>query len=549
MKLLTPVRFLVFFIICAIACKKTETTPSVQEEPIKFTTDLDDESFNVTDTLPLTITISSKIPAAGLKLSILSTWTDSTKQIFKRDTNLTGSSLNLKIPGHRKSGNYSLSVSITSKSTPANTLSKSIKFINDPQKRFISNTIDIDIIYPEVSQQALTASIYHFPAKIHMTTNGEEYIIHNPSADLVGNTFEHVGPIQMKRENGRWKLDKIYKDIKIGNSRNTHIVSNKSYLVADATELPGGIAVPGQDYWVTMENGTLSWKKINSELRWSHDISGGDVNNDGLMDVVCATPLSIFIQNANGTFTKRDDLYKWEPRIGAFAVEVADLFGDKTPEIITGGYFGSANPLQRNNLAVYSFDKQTNQFEIVFDNKNPNIFFNIDLGATSIEVHDFDRDGKKDIAIAREGGFNERITPLRTIEIWKGDGNGNFGYLDKIEYTQDQLDFTEFICKDVNNDGYLDIILNGNGGGDLFRVKNQQGAWIKTRLNHLIHLNDGKGNFSPFNGYNLDVDGNPNVPSYLYPFMRNNKLCFYGTHTKQNITNGIRVTYWDVSVF
>ena len=406
---------------------------------------------------------------------------------------------------------------------------------------------DVDIIYTEVSQEALTSSIYHFPAKVHMESNGQEYIIHNPSARLVGNTFEHVPPIQMKRVGDKWVLDKIYKDIKIGNSRNVDIINNNSYVVSDAAELLGGIGVPGQDYWVTMENGTLNWKKINQDKRWSHDISSGDLNGDGLMDVVSASPLSIYIQNTDGTFTRKDDLYKWEQRISAFAVEIEDVFGDETPEIITGGYYGSGNPLERNNLAVYSFNKQTSRFEIVFDNKNPSLFFDEDLGATSIEVHDFNKDGKKDIAIARESHFNSK--PTRTIEIWNNKGNGEFTYLDEISYTQDQLDFTEFICKDVNNDGFLDIILNGNGGGDLFRVKNQQGAWIKTRLNDLIHLNNGKGDFSPLSGNKLDVEGNPNVPDYIYPFMRNNKLCFYGTNSQQNKTNnGVVVTYWDVTV-
>ena len=404
---------------------------------------------------------------------------------------------------------------------------------------------EVDIVYPEVSSDALSESIYHFPAKIHMETNGQEYIIHNPAAKLIGNSsFEYVAPIQMKKENGKWILDKIYKDIKLGGSRNVDIINNKSYLVSDAPELPGGIGVPSHNYLATMENGTLNWKEINSDKIWSHDISGGDLNNDGLMDVVCASPLSIYIQNPNGTFTKRDDLYKWEQRISAFAVEIEDVFGDSTPEIITGGYYGSGDPLSKNNLAVYSFNKKTNQFEIVFDNKNPNLFFNYDMGATSIEVHDFNGDGKKDIAIAREGNFN--VKPIRAVEIWKGDGNGNFSYLDKIEYNEDELDFTEFICEDVNNDGFLDIILNGNKGGNLIRVKNNLGGWIKFRLNHLIQLNDGKGNFEPYNKYNLDVDG---APDYLYPFMRNNKLSFFGTHTNQKITNGIRVSYWDVNVF
>jgi len=543
----------IILVLFILACKKidktsrTPITPGVQEDAIQFTTNLDTGSYNLTDTLPLIITVSSKLPASGLIYSVTTAWSDSSKIIFNLDSTLNQTRLVLHISGHTKVGKYKLDITVASKGNSNNLNKKTINFENNPQKRFNSNTIDIDIIYPEVSAEALSELIYHFPAKVHMETNGQEYIIHNATARLAGNTFEYVGPIQMKRENGQWKLDKIYKEIKIGNSRNTHIVSINSYLVCSAPELPGGIGIPDQDYWVTMENGTLSWKKINPDLRWSHDISGGDLNNDGLMDVVCASPLSIYIQNSDKTFTKRDDLYKWEQRIRAYAVEVADLFGDATPEIIAGGYYGSGNPTERNNIAIYSFNKQTNLFEIVFDNKNPDLFFTGDLGATSIEVHDFNGDGKKDLAVARESSFNS--PPSRAIEIWKNDGNGSFSYLDKIQYAQEDLDFTEFICKDVNNDGYIDIILNGNGGGNLFRVKNSQGAWEKSRLNHLIHLNDRKGKFSAFSGYNLDVNNVPNAPDYLYPFIRNNKLHFFGTHTKQNITNGIKVTYWDVNVF
>ena len=401
---------------------------------------------------------------------------------------------------------------------------------------------EVEIVYPEVSKESLTGTIYHFPAKVYMSSNGQEYIIHNSSARLNGNTFEYVPPIQMKRENNVWKLDRIYKDIKIGNSRNTHIVSNNSYLLSSAPELPGGIGVPDQDYWVTMNNGVLDWKKINPDKRWSHDISGGDLNGDGLMDVVSASPLSIYIQNKDGSFTKRDDLYKWEQRISAFAVEVVDIIGDKTPEIITGGYYGSGDPLMKNNLAVYSFNTESNQFEIVFDNKNPHTFFYEDLGSTSIQVRDFNNDGKKDIAIAREGNFN--VKSLRTIEIWGNKGDGQFTYLSKIQYNHNELDFTEFICEDVNKDGYVDIILNGNKDGDLIRIKNNLGNWVKFRLNHLIQINDGRGGFKPYDKENLDVSG---APDYLYPFMRNNKLCFFGTQTYREIPGGISVNYWDVT--
>lgn len=129
-------------ILFVFACSKTEVpaTPPVvvvQEEAIKFTTNLDTGTYNVTDTLPLVISVSSKLPAAGLLYSILVNWTDSSKQIFKLDTSLTVSSLSLNIPGLKKTGSYSISLIVTSKSTSSNSLNKSISVVNNPLGRFM----------------------------------------------------------------------------------------------------------------------------------------------------------------------------------------------------------------------------------------------------------------------------------------------------------------------------------------------------------------------------------------------------------------------------
>jgi hypothetical protein len=118
-------------VLFVFACKKTEipTTPPavvVQEEAIKFTTNLDTGTYNVADTLPLVVMVSSKLPSAGLLYSIIVNWTDSAKQIFKLDTSLTVSSLSLNIAGLKKTGSYSISLIVTSKSTSSNSLNKSI---------------------------------------------------------------------------------------------------------------------------------------------------------------------------------------------------------------------------------------------------------------------------------------------------------------------------------------------------------------------------------------------------------------------------------------
>jgi len=129
-------------ILLMFACSKTEVpaTPPVvvvKEETINFTTNLDTGTYNAADTLPLVVTVSSKLPSAGVIYSILVNWTDSSKQIFKLDTTLTVSSLSLNVPGLNKSGTYSLLVTVTSKSTSTNTLNKSIPIVNNPLGRFM----------------------------------------------------------------------------------------------------------------------------------------------------------------------------------------------------------------------------------------------------------------------------------------------------------------------------------------------------------------------------------------------------------------------------
>ncbi|MFN5985725.1 MAG: hypothetical protein ACK42B_02460, partial [Chitinophagaceae bacterium] len=128
----------ILFIFSCTKTEKTTTTPvAIQEEAIIFSTNLDTGTYNVADTLPLTISVSSKLPNTGILYSIVATLTDSSKQIFKLDTASSSSSLVLNIPGFKKSGNYSLSLILTSKSSSTNTTSKSINVINNPLGRFL----------------------------------------------------------------------------------------------------------------------------------------------------------------------------------------------------------------------------------------------------------------------------------------------------------------------------------------------------------------------------------------------------------------------------
>jgi hypothetical protein len=135
--------YIIFLLSITFSCTKTETTTTtpppvvIQEETIKFSTNLDTGTYNVADTLPLTISVSSKLPNSGILYSITATLTDSSKQIYKLDTASSSSSIALNIPGFKKSGNYSLSVVLTSKNTSSNTTNKTISIINNPLGRFL----------------------------------------------------------------------------------------------------------------------------------------------------------------------------------------------------------------------------------------------------------------------------------------------------------------------------------------------------------------------------------------------------------------------------
>lgn len=102
---------IILWVLCIYACTKTETpsTPAptvVKEESISFTTNIDTGAYYVSDTLPLIISVTSKLPTSGVMISVISTWTDSSKQINKIDTTLLQSSANINIPGLKKEGTY-----------------------------------------------------------------------------------------------------------------------------------------------------------------------------------------------------------------------------------------------------------------------------------------------------------------------------------------------------------------------------------------------------------------------------------------------------------
>jgi hypothetical protein len=331
----------------------------------------------------------------------------------------------------------------------------------------------------------------------------------------------------------------------MGAGRNYECIDTikQTWVVSDfGLELSGGNWPGGSIYVVKNIGKQLSYTNISSTRSYYHSVSTGDLNNDGLNDIVGLNMGSVgnlwpgslhpYIQNTDGSYTEARDLMNdgfntWSINKGAGAVLVVDVLGDKRPEIIRADYglnTSYQSQSDRYSIVIYSYDNKLGKYTVV---KNPGpigVYANNDRGTTSIKANDFDNDGDLDIAVATEG------TNFNGIEIWQNDGQGNFTPTsNKLEFTFDQMQYREFNVIDANNDGFLDIILMPFHYGKLFRVGGN-GNNLGTGgiyLNNLLWMNN-KGKFSMYNKQVIV----PNIkPAYLKSAKINGQFRFIGIET------------------
>jgi hypothetical protein len=185
-------------------------------------------------------------------------------------------------------------------------------------------------------------------------------------------------------------------------------------------------------------------------------VSLADLNGDGNLDIIGANwggaGLAVFLGNGNGTFGAEQDY----PVDSGYANSIAtgDFNGDGKLDIVTSDPFG-------------------NSMSILLGNGDgtflPEQHMATDTGPESIAVGDFNGDGKLDAVVANTTG---------TVSVFLGNGDGTF--LSQPPATADSngnyLGPRGIAVGDINSDGKLDIvvanwlgecveILYGNGNG------------------------------------------------------------------------------------
>ena len=358
--------------------------------------------------------------------------------------------------------------------------------------------------------------------------------------------------ISLKKINEEWTLNQVFDQVLMKAPRNIKIVNNNEFVIGDSGE-QGNQPWLGNIWWGKINSNGIEWIKINdeNEMGYFHGVSMGDLNNDGLIDFAGVPSTSadgvtwysygIFIQNNDGSFSKRNEL--WSPEYDMpFTIDIENVLGDNRNEIITASYGGDLTN-DANRIEVYSYNENSESYQLTFRSDQISDFGQQALGATSIVCRDFNKDGINDISVAREffagdidnDGNDEGDMSYNSIEIWINDGSGNFNLSFSKVFPFNELRFREFVVLDSNQDGNLDLVLRSTGGTEYWSGNlsgNPDSYWNEIqraiKLNKSIWLGNGDGTFDFYNSKELRFEMQNYTPEVINPFMKNGKLYFLG---------------------
>jgi hypothetical protein len=439
------------------------------------------------------------------------------------------------------------------------TSEKEIKIIKSPQvvvktqtTNFVFSNLPNDLGVENNGQGIGGALNEATSGALMYTYKGKENIIVIPSY-----SNKPLSPLHFVKENEQWNFKKYYSDITMGNARNYVFIDSITIAYADHGLENGNPWPYGDIYTVKNQGDTLNWKKISKFKSFYHSVGQGDINNDGLYDLIGlhmgsynewkgSGGLHPYTQKSDGNFIENDNIVTKESfpgeNTGQGSVVIADLLGDKRPEIIKAQYGGdSTNPYA---YAIFAYNETTKLYQCVKTPINKGVFEKSKQGSTSIKFADFNKDGFIDMAIASEG------YPGGLIQIWDGKGNGDFragqllNYPDvkSTGYPDSANTFREFEIADVDDDGFLDIIVHPFHFGNKFRINpgpnsgvEKNGGWVGkgVYLNYSIWKNSG-GVF-----YMLPdlLQSYGTYPGFMKGFYVNNKLRFFGFEQNQTQNN------------
>ncbi|WP_167758638.1 FG-GAP-like repeat-containing protein [Zemynaea arenosa] len=256
---------------------------------------------------------------------------------------------------------------------------------------------------------------------------------------------------------------------------------------------------------VLMSQPTGKWKDVSSTLpgnsnSFNHVSSMGDVNGDGLPDIVIARlggtlvegeGVVIYASKGDGTFSRETtsllpDEVAYFPssefytpafdaahpapysRQRAGATAVGDLTGDGKNEIVTCSYAGTDSRIDDRTVRILQRGASGKYAEAARISIPAALKATSTLGCSGLSIADYDRDGRADLLVIWEDQNGAGVKAV----ILKGQGGLQFtdvttaalgGYA--IDYQSNGYRFNPLVYefRDLNADGLPDIMLRSTG--------------------------------------------------------------------------------------
>lgn len=224
----------------------------------------------------------------------------------------------------------------------------------------------------------------------------------------------------------------------------------------------GGV---GEVFWMENLGKDKHRKHQLLELSGALNISAGDLNGDGKMDLVSLVAqehemIVSFINQGKGVFKPEVLAQAPHPMFGSTSMTLVDLDGDKDLDIVFTN--GDAFDTQEDPKPYHGVQWLENLGNVKFHYHNIGRFY----GAASVAVGDLDLDGDLDLVVG--SWVNYWDDPKRRSLIWY-ENNGKQHFTPRPIANQ-PAGIVTLALEDISGDGRLDIIA-GSFRMDLFTKK------------------------------------------------------------------------------